>query len=146
VGDRNPSCYVKLTRGGQLVWQFGGNNPKDPSKFFTGVPVWSINHGHQLLPDGTFVFFNNGSNEAWAYALDTEAMTATKLLGYTASGAMSSVLGDAQRLPNGNYLVTFSTAGQIHEITPAGTLVAKFTSASFGYAEFRESLYGPPPY
>ncbi|HEY6477978.1 MAG TPA: aryl-sulfate sulfotransferase [Polyangia bacterium] len=147
VGDRNPSLYVKLTREGELVWQFGGGGPKDPSKFFTGVPTWSINHGHQLLPDGTFVFFNNGANEAWSYALDTTTMTATKILGYTAAdGATSSVLGDVQRLPNGNYLVTFSTAGQIQEITPAGALVATFTSLSFGYAEFRESLYGPPPY
>jgi len=73
-------------------------------------------------------------------------MTATKILGYTASGATSNVLGDIQRLPNGNYLVTFSTSGQIHEISPSGTLVAKFTANSFGYSEFRESLYGQPPY
>jgi hypothetical protein len=146
VGDRNPSLYVKLTRGGQLVWQFGGTAPKDPSKFFTGLPTWTINHGHQLLPDGTFVFFNNGANEAWGYKLDTTTMTATKVLGYTASGAMSTVLGDVQRLPNGNYLVTFSTSGQIQEISPAGALIATFTSLSFGYAEFRESLYGAPPY
>jgi hypothetical protein len=146
VGDRNPSLYVKLTRAGQLVWQFGGSNPKDQSKFFTGVPTWSVNHGHQLLSDGTFIFFNNGANEAWGYTLDTTKMTATKILGYTASGATSNVLGDVQRLPNGNYLVTFSVGGQIHELSPSGTLVAKFTSSSFGYAEFRESLYGQPPY
>ena len=73
-------------------------------------------------------------------------MTASKTLTYTASGASSNVLGDIQRLPNGNYLVTFSTSGQIHEISPTGTLVAKFTSTAFGYSEFRESLYGPPPY
>jgi hypothetical protein len=137
---------VKLTRGGQLIWQFGGSNPKDASKFFAGVPTWSVNHGHQLCSDGTFVFFNNGANEAWSYALDATAMTARKVLGYKASGAGSAVLGDAQRLPNGNYLVTFSESGQIHEISPTGTLVAKFTSPAFGYAEFRESLYGPPPY
>ena len=42
--------------------------------------------------------------------------------------------------------MTFSTSGQIHEISPTGALVASFTSLSFGYAEFRESLYGAPPY
>ena len=146
VGDRNPSLFVKLSRSGQLIRQFGGSNPKDQSKFFTGVPTWLVNHGHQLLSDGTFLFFNNGSNEAWGYTLDTTKMTATEILGYTASGATSNVLGDIQRLPNGNYLITFSTSGQIHEVTSSGTLVAKFTSASFGYSEFRESLYGAPPY
>ena len=146
VGDRNPSLYVKLSRTGSLIWQFGGSNPKDQSKFFTGVPTWSVNHGHQLLADGTFLFFNNTPNEAWIYKLDTSNMTAAKTLTYTATGATSSVLGDIQQLPNGNYLVTFSTSGQIHEISPSGALVAKFTSASFGYSEFRESLYGQPPY
>jgi hypothetical protein len=146
VGDRNPSLFVKITRAGELIWQFGGSNPKDPTKFFTNVPAWSFNHGHQLLADGTFLFFNNALNEAWAYKLDTTTMTATQILGYTATGAVSSILGDVQRLPNGNYLVTFSTSGVIQEITPSGTLVAQFTSQAFGYAEFRESLYGPPPY
>ena len=146
VGDRNPNLYVKLSRTGSLIWQFGGSSPKDQSKFFTGVPTWSVNHGHQLLADGTFVFFNNTPNEGWVYKLNTSNMTASKTLTYTASGATSNVLGDIQRLPNGNYLVTFSTSGQIHEISPTGTLVAKFTSTSFGYSEFRESLYGQPPY
>jgi hypothetical protein len=146
VGDRNPNLYVKLSRTGSLIWQFGGANPKDQSKFFTGVPTWSVNHGHELLADGTFIFFNNTPNEAWVYKLNTSNMTASKTLTYTASGATSNVLGDIQRLPNGNYLVTFSTSGQIHEISPTGTLVAKFTSSSFGYSEFRESLYGQPPY
>jgi len=146
VGDRNPNMYVKLSRTGSLIWQFGGSSPKDQSKFFTGVPTWSVNHGHQLLGDGTFVFFNNTPNEAWVYKLNTSNMTASKTLTYTASGATSNVLGDMQRLPNGNYLVTFSTSGQIHEISPTGALVAKFTSSSFGYSEFRESLYGQPPY
>ena len=146
VGDRNPSLYVKLSRTGSLIWQFGGSSPKDQSKFFTGVPTWMVNHGHQLLADGTFVFFNNTPNEAWVYKLNTTNMTASKTLTYTASGASSNVLGDIQQLPNGNYLVTFSTSGQIHEISPTGTLVAKFTSTSFGYSEFRESLYGQPPY
>jgi Arylsulfotransferase (ASST) len=146
VGDRNPDLYVKLSRAGALIWQFGGKNPKDPSKFFSGVPTWSINHGHQLLTDGTFLFFNNGANEAWEYQLDTSNMTATSNWHYTASGATSQVLGDVQRLPNGNILVTFSTSGQIHEVDPSGKLVAKFTGGSYGYSEFRESLYGPPPY
>jgi hypothetical protein len=146
VGDRYPNLFVKLSRTGSLIWQFGGGNPKDPTKFFTGLPAWSVNHGHQLLPDGTFLFFNNTPNEAWQYALDTTRMTATSTWHYTASGATSTVLGDVQRLPNGNNLVTFSTSGQIHEVDPTGKLVAGFRSSSYGYAEFRESLYGPPPY
>jgi hypothetical protein len=146
IGDRDPSLFVKLSRTGSLIWQFGGSNPKDPSRFFTGVPPWAVNHGHHLLPDGTFLFFNNTPNEAWQYALDTTTMSATLTWHYAAGGATSGVLGDAQRLPNGNNLITFSTSGQIHEVDPTGKLVARFTSPSYGYVEFRQSLYGPPPY
>jgi hypothetical protein len=146
VGDRNPNLFVKVTRTGDLIWQFGGSNPKDPSRFFGGLPSWSVNHGHQLLPDGTFLFFNNTPGEAWHYTLDTAQMTAISSWHYKATGATSNVLGDVQRLPNGDNLVTFSTSGQIHEVDPTGKLVARFTSGSYGYAEFRASLYGPPPY
>jgi len=149
AGDRNPNLYVKISRTGQLTWQFGGSNPKDQSKFFSGVTTWQVNHGHHLTADGTFVFFNNNANEMWNYKLDESSMKATQVSHYTASGASSMVLGDAQVLPNGNILVTFSVGGQIHEITPTGTLVMKITAPSgqeFGYSEFRESLYGPPPY
>jgi hypothetical protein len=149
IGDRNPNLYVKVSRSGSLIWQFGGSNPVDSTKFFSGVTTWKVNHGHHLLADGTFLFFNNNANEAWGYKLDTTSMTATKTFMYTASGATSMVLGDIQGLPNGNVLITFSTSAQIHEVTPSGTLVMKITTSGnsgFGYSEFRESLYGPPPY
>jgi hypothetical protein len=62
------------------------------------------------------------------------------------------VLGDVQSLPNGNVLVVFSTSGQIHEVSSSGELVQIFFAktplgewdAPFGYASFRETLYGPP--
>ena len=149
LGDRNPNLYVKVSRTGSLIWQFGGTNPKDASKMFTGFTAWSVNHGHHLLADGTFLFFNNNANEAWGYKLNTTALTASQTWHYTASGATSMVLGDVQGLPNGNMLVTFSNSAQIHEVTPSGALGMKITgssSAGYGYSEFRESLYGPPPY
>ena len=147
MSDLEPSLFAKFTRKGELVWQFGGDNPKDPSKFFQGVPTWMRNHGHHLLADGTFVFFNNGQGMARVFKLDTSNMTATDLLSYGARISPTGILGDAQRQPGGNLLVTFSEGGQIHEVDPSGRLVAVFKIAgSFGYAEFRETLYGPPSY
>ena len=39
LGDRNPNLYVKVSRTGQLIWQFGGTNPKDAAKSFTRHPA-----------------------------------------------------------------------------------------------------------
>jgi len=145
IGDRNPNLFVKITRKGQLVWQLGGSNPKDPSKFFQGGPAWLVNHGHHLLADGTFVFFNNGGRAVRVLKLDTVNMTATSVLTY--SGVSGQILGDAQRLPNGNILATDSDAKHIDEVDASGHLVATFVGTQYlGYSEFRESLYGPPTY
>ena len=155
IGDTNPSLYVKITRQGQLVWQLGGSNPKDPSKFFQVEPPWLHNHGHQLLPDGTFLLFNsnNGSAEkVLGFKLDPASMTASQVLSYApTNNAISFVLGDVQRLPNGNILVTYAYSGEFHEITPSGELVAILRANPrgtmvLGYSAFRETLYGPPPY
>jgi len=152
ISDRNPNLFVKVTRRGQLVWQFGGTNPKDQSKFFSGA-AWQVNHGHQLLPSGNFLFFNNGSiatgvaglSNAREYQLDMATMKATLVWSYAADKINSMVLGDVQRLPNGNNLVTFSSMGAIHEVAPNGQLVMSLKASQFGYATWRETLYGPPP-
>ena len=150
LGDRNPNLYVKVSRTGQLIWQLGGTNPKDAAKLISGAGTWSVNHGHHLLADGTFVLFNNGSMMGGASAvrvlkLNTSNLTAMPGLTYMASGINSNVMGDAQMLPNGNILVTASQMGQITEITPGGQVVATFKGMAFGYSEYRDSLYGPPP-
>jgi hypothetical protein len=151
ISDRNPNLFVKITRKGQLVWQFGGTNPKDQTKFFQPQGgTWMVNHGHQLLPNGNFLFFNNGAmtggtSMAREYKLDSTTMMATSVWTYQASGANSPVLGDVIRLPNGNTLVTFSQGGLIHEVDSTGKLVMSLKTSGFGYTEFRESLYGAPP-
>jgi len=153
VGDTGSHLYAKITRQGNLVWQFGGAGPKDPSKAFPGVPRWEVAHGHHLLSDGTFVFFDNnyldpGTVGAFArvFKLDTTTMTATSVRSYQ-SGLRTNTLGDVQFLRNGDILMTVREAGAIREIDPSGQVVAQHAlGISLGYSEFRESLYGPPPY
>jgi hypothetical protein len=62
------------------------------------------------------------------------------------AGGHSSVnLGDVQRLPEGNTLVTYSNDSLIHEIDPQGNLVLEIDGGgyAFGYASWRSTLYGP---
>jgi hypothetical protein len=145
VSDRNPNLFVKFTRQGVPLWQFGGENPVAENHF---VGTWTVNHGHQLLSNGNFVFFNNTSRSTalvLEYTLDESTWTATEIWRYE-STAGSATLGDAQRLPNGNTVVTYSNNGVIHEVDADANLVQSFTSSigSFGYADFRPTLYGPP--
>lgn len=148
VGDRNPNLFVKLSHAGQVLWQFGGSCDNAPApKCAPGT--WKVNHGHDMLDDGTFLFFNNGqsgASTAFFYKLTetgTFAATPADPPSYS-PGTTSSVLGDVQRLPNGNTLVTFSTASVIHEIDPTTKIVVQQISGPGGYANWRPTLYGPP--
>ena len=59
------------------------------------------------------------------------------------------IMGDVQRMPNGNTIVAYSTKGVLHEVNAAMTMLQtwKWTQAgqTFGYIEKRATLYGPPP-
>jgi hypothetical protein len=150
IGDRNPNLYVKVKHDGTPVWQIGGSctNAKAPK---CAAGTWSVNHGHDLdATSGDLLIFNNGRSGA-AHLLEFQivetasSITATSVKDYS-PGATSNVLGDVQRLPNGNTLVTFSTGGQIVEVDPSwGTVqTIKAGSGAFGYSEWRPTMYGPP--
>ena len=124
LGDRasNTNLYVKFKRSGALVWQLGGSNPLGKSFALVGLDPWKVNHGHHLTPDGRFLFFNNGGAtgsldmpRVVELVLDETAGTATKTWEYPFSGT-ATALGDVERLPNGNVLVTFSFGSAIWEV------------------------------
>jgi hypothetical protein len=149
LSDLAGSLFVKFKRNGELIWQLGGGNPLGKSFTLVGLAPWNSNHGHHLTPDGHFLFFNNGGgvgSQATIFdlLLDETAGTATKTWQYQFTGASSPFLGDVQRLPNGNALVTYSMSGVIQEVDPSGSVVQSWNGTTFGYTDFRTSLYGPP--
>lgn len=144
ISDRNPNLFVRITSSGELLWQFGGSNPL--GNHIEGS--WNVNHGHHLLPDGTFLLFNNGNGNpspVLGFSLNTDSWQATQVWDFTLQGAGSATLGDVQRLENGNTLITYSNGGTLVEVDPDKNIVARFTAGSLGYSLFRETLYGPPP-
>jgi hypothetical protein len=154
VGDLTGVGYVKLSRGGQLIWQFlagcaSGSGLKCASGDLLG------NHGHHLL-DGSLLFFKARMNPSLVYEYSltesSTALTASQLWSYDPGNNMGSViLGDVQRLPNGNTLVVYSQAGEMRELSPTRQLVQTIqtlgqsgSKRAYGYADFRPTLYGPP--
>ncbi len=110
-----------------------------------GVSAWGgRNHGHHLLDDSIIIFANAGGGMMVSTVVEYD-LSGNEIFEYD-GGAFSANLGDVQRLPGGNTLVTYSNDGIIHEITAEQEVVLEIhtTSQSFGYALWRESLYGEP--
>lgn len=129
-----------VSRSGELQWLLselteGGNQ------------AWAArNHGHQLLPSSFLIYANDGGSMNSSAALEYELDSGAEIFRYD-SGDASANLGDVQRLPKGNTLVTHSNASKVHEVDAERRLVMEWDGAGsrIGYTLWRQSLYGPPP-
>jgi hypothetical protein len=146
ISDRNPNLYVKVKHDGTPVWQIGGScTGAMAPKCASGT--WQVNHGHDFDADkGTMLIFNNGAG--YSRILELKLTESSSAISYTtvkefSAGISSNTLGDVQRLPNGNTLITYTNAGQILEVDSAWSTVQTL-KGSFGYADWRPTLYGPP--
>jgi hypothetical protein len=135
LSDLYTDVFV-INRRGQLEWRLSELVPG-------GNDAWGgEQHGHHLLGDSIVIFANrldSGSSAAVEYGLDGQ-----EVLRYEGE-RFSANLGDVQRLPQGNTLVTYSNDSIIHEIDADGTLLLEIDGGgyAFGYASWRPTLYGP---
>jgi hypothetical protein len=154
--DLMNNSLTKLDLTGKRIWTLG--NKSSMHDFSGADATWDRQHNFHILGKDHILFFNNGatggggsaSSAAIELQLDLTAMTATKTWEYVPNpGINVTVMGDVQRLANGNTWVNFSTKGTMHEVTSdktvVQTLTAVGTGVTFGYSEKRESLYGKPP-
>lgn len=128
-----------------IVPRSGGAPTKLSQLVPGGNASWgSIQHGAQVLADSILVFANRTATNRSSF-LEYSLSNGAVLDSYD-PGIFSGNLGDVQRLPGGNTLVTFSNAGVVHEITPSGQLVFELSASGqrMGYSSWRESLYGLP--
>lgn len=143
VSELYRDVIIKVSASGQLDWVIGGSHGD-----FTGDVSWNAQHGHHLIGPDRLLFFNNNSNGQASRAIELQlnlsAMTAQQTFNYASGNTHTGQLGDVQRLPNGNTLVTFSIVGKIDEVDPNGQLIRSFSTNAFGYTNFRSTLYGPP--
>jgi hypothetical protein len=147
VADRNPSVVVGVSAAGVPLWQVGGTCDGAPAGDRCSAQSWQVDHGHHLLDDGTLLVFNNTYTDVphvLEYRLNDTAGPFSATLARDVTGTDSSpTLGDVQRLPGGNSLVTYSQAGKIVELDADWNEVQTF-SVRVGYSSWRPTLYGPP--
>ena len=153
--DNGLVTKIKHTDG-STVWVMGSSKGN-----VSGVSWKGGEHGIHVLAKDNMLIFNNNSrmsmsgsagdgtgSQALEVKLNESAKTASQTWSYKMSGISNDVMGDVQRLPNGNTIVAASTRGVLHEVSSSGTLLQELTwpsGASFGYIQKRATLYGPPP-
>jgi hypothetical protein len=159
--DMDNQDVTKVTRSGQMVWVLNG-----VGNTLTGASWKGGQHGVFMVAVDDFLIFNNnskivaGSNIslggtgdgsiALEVKINATAKTATQTWMYKAGATLQNdVMGDVQRLSNGNTIVAYSTKGALVELAPDGTTVLQTWSwpagGAFGFIEKRATLYGPPP-
>ena len=132
------SDVAVVSRTGTLQWLLS-------KKVSGGHTAWGgQQHGTQLLDSSILIFANQGTagkSQAVEYGLDGHLIKAFSGNG----GSNVTNFGDVQRLSNGNTIITYSTSSLMQEVDASDTVVLDVKgSGSFGYVEFRDSLYGPP--
>jgi uncharacterized protein (UPF0248 family) len=133
---RPTSTVVRISRKtGQIVWKLG-------------PPTVVGQHAPTLLGNGNVLIFDNGVHrldDSMPYSRVIEINPVTneivwKYQDKPAWNFFSPRMGNAQRLPNGNTLITESAFGRFFEVTNEGEIVWEYVSPFFG-----KPLFGGPP-
>jgi outer membrane protein assembly factor BamB len=102
----------------RVIWSWGQGEISGP-------------HDATLLPNGNVLVFDNGLRRKWSRVVEVDPRTNEIEWSYQAPNPKefyTSARGAAQRLPNGNTLITDSGAGRAFEVTSEGELVWDFVS------------------
>ena len=101
----------------QVVWALGG--------------MWKFQHQPTVVGDGNLLVFDNLGREGRSKVVEIDPLTQEVVWAYRGSPGRnfsSHFLGSCQRLPNGNTLITESTAGRAFEVTEEGDIVWEFVN------------------
>jgi hypothetical protein len=136
ISHRNMSQILKIdSTSGDIEWILGGVESQFTfiNDRFNGP---SFQHGARELPNGDIICFDNGDgrrpyvSRAVEYALDLNQMTATLVWEYERpKPTFAAIYGFAERLKNGDTLVTYGSAGIVDEVEPDGGLAWELTDA-----------------
>lgn len=132
---RPTSTVVRISRKtGKIVWKLG-------------PPTVAGQHAPLLIENGNVLIFDNGVHrldDSMPYSRVIEVDPAINRIVWRyqdkpAWNFFSPRMGYAQRLPNGNTLITESTFGRIFEVTREGQIVWEYVNPFFG-----TPLFGGP--
>ena len=136
LGARNLSTIFKIRKStGRVLWALGEGRDfaADPEAEF---PWFQQPHGLERLPNGNLIMLDNGHlSRGWSraveYAIDEKSRTSRIVWQYRGAEDerfYSNYWGDADRLPNGNTLISVGTwktgaSSRFFEVTQEGRKV-----------------------
>jgi hypothetical protein len=152
LSSRGMDEITQIARNtGNIVWRFGGKN--NQFHFLNDTLRFNYQHCVTRTPNGNLLLFDNHyyngtQSRAVEYSLDENNMTATQVWEFKNPNPYISVVGgSAQRLPNGNTLISWGqqaapvTTPFLHEVTPNGNIAltawGKEGTASTAYYVYR---------
>jgi hypothetical protein len=104
----------------ELLWAWGRGELSGP-------------HDATLLPNGNVLIFDNGLARGWSRVVEVDPRSDEIVWQYRAEKPedfYSRAQGAAQRLPNGNTLITDSDSGLLFEVTPEGETVWEYRNTN----------------
>ena len=165
--------YKMNRSSGELLWHMGGTyDDAVPGDFTYSPPASQFSDAHdpEVHEDGTILFYDNGGytgglgnsgnfhSRVLEYSIDESAHVATLVWEFPGSFSVDSwytnswyspYWGDADRLENGNVLVTAAvknaeSQNRIFEVTREGQVVWEITSP-LDVGSYRAQRLAPPP-
>jgi len=114
---RNQDAVAVLDREhGRPVWAWGPAELEGP-------------HDATVLENGNLLIFDNGVRRRWSRAVEVDPASGAIVWEYRApepESFFTAARGAAQRLPNGNTLITQSNDGRAFEVTRDGEIVWEY--------------------
>ena len=153
VSSRQASLLAIIGRDGSLVWRLGPDFSQ--SEELRAIRQIIGQHHAHLIPkglpgEGNLLVFDNGGASGYGFTnpiapagsgafvrpnsrvLEINPVTLALVWSYTAPGQFfASNISGAQRLANGNTLITEGTTGRVFEVTSDGAIVWEHVSPLF---------------
>ena len=153
ISSRQASLLAIVARDGSVVWRSARLQPSDALRKIG--QIIGQHHAHFIpkgLPGaGNLLVFDNGGASGYGVGtsvaptgsgifaransrvLEIDPVTLALVWSYVAPAQFySSNISSAQRLPNGNTLITEGAPGRVFEVTADGTIVWEYMSPFFG--------------
>jgi hypothetical protein len=162
ISSREASLLAIVGRDGSIVWRLGPDFSE--SKELRAIRQIIGQHDAHLIPNGlpgagNLLVFDNGGSSGYGFAnpiapdgrgafvrttsrvLEINPVTLELVWSYTNPRFFSTNISGAQRLPNGNTLITAGAGGRMFEVTRDGAIVWEYMFPLFSGANASNAVY-----